>query len=197
MLELKNTFNTGPQGWCSYDYHWSVVSKSNCFILGNWESSGGVEGSGYIWTDHTRWSADTPEDPVSILPFLTYTHWTNVEPLDLRDANISVYIRSDNLKLNGAKCYFWAVGKKESGRFHLKSNPLDISAGCWADSPNSFTLVNDESLWHRSWSKNKSHPPSLDNLLSNCISYGISLVGFDNEPTGRLSIDELIVTLRK
>ena len=197
MVELKNTFNNGPQGWCSYDYHWSVVSKSNCFILGNWEREGGVDGSGYIWTNHARWSADTPENPVSILPFLTYTHWTDIEPIDMRNADVSVYIRGDDLNLQGAKCYFWTVGEKESGRFHFTSNPLNISEGCWADSPNSFTLINDESLWHRSWSKNPSMPPSLDDLLSRCISYGISLVGFGIEPSGKLSMDELIVTLRE
>ena len=88
MIEYSNTFNDGPEGWCSYDYHWSGFSNSNTFILGNWEKTGGVEESGFIWTDNTRWSADTPEDPISILPFLIYVNWIGLEPIDLREAEV-------------------------------------------------------------------------------------------------------------
>ena len=196
MIEYSNTFNDGPEGWCSYDYHWSGFSNSNTFILGNWEKTGGVEESGFIWTDNTRWSADTPEDPISILPFLIYVNWIGLEPIDLREAEVSLYLRGDNLELDGAECYFWAVGEAECGRFHLNSNPLHISNGVWADQPNSFKLINDHSKWHRSWSKDVNNPPSLDYLLSRCISYGISFVGFRNEPKGCLSMDELTVKLK-
>ncbi|MCX8214388.1 MAG: hypothetical protein OTJ97_07775 [SAR202 cluster bacterium] len=67
--EIKNNFDMGPDGWSSYDYHWSIVAKgSNIFILTTWERTGGVDDGGYVWADESRWSADTPESPVSILP---------------------------------------------------------------------------------------------------------------------------------
>ena len=31
------------------------------------------------------------------------------DPLDLRGAEVSVYLRGDDLDLKGAKCYFWAL----------------------------------------------------------------------------------------
>ena len=104
---VDHSFDRGPEGWCSYDYHWSVVSGGeNVFILSNWAASGGVGDSGYIWTDESRWSADTPESPVSVLPFLLYRSWVDADPLDLRGARLSVYLRGDDLQLGGAQCYF-------------------------------------------------------------------------------------------
>ena len=33
-LTVKNTFTKGPEGWCSYDYHASMVfAGRNIFIL--------------------------------------------------------------------------------------------------------------------------------------------------------------------
>src|SRR5262245_24645081 len=30
---IKNTFAKGPEGWCSYEYHASVIARSEIFIL--------------------------------------------------------------------------------------------------------------------------------------------------------------------
>jgi hypothetical protein len=191
---IRNSFDKGPENWCSYDYHWSIVAKGkNIFILTTWEPSGGVNDSGYVWCDETRWSADTPESPVSLLPFLTYTHWFGQGPLDLREAQVSVYLRGDELQTLGAKCYFWVVGP--GGRWHLNSHPLTITEGEWAKEPNVFTLRNDEALWHRSWSSDPANPPSLESVLSNASSYGFSLVGFGQEPRGKFSMDEFEIRL--
>ncbi len=94
---VKNAFNKGPQSWCSYDYHASVVSGRNIFVLTPWEKDGGVNDSGYVWADHTRWSADTPEEPLSILPLIFYRRWVDADPIDLRGAEVSVYLRGDDL----------------------------------------------------------------------------------------------------
>lgn len=194
---VKNSFEKGPEGWCSYDYHWSVVANGrNIFILTTWERSGGVNESGYVWCDENRWSADTPESPVSVLPFITYTHWVGLEPLDLREAEVSVYLRGDDLQLNGASCYFWVVNYGAEGRWHYNSYPLEISDGKWAAKSNAFTLRTDESLWHRSWSSDPLNPPSLDNLLASADSYGFSLIGFGQEPRGKFSMDEFEIKLR-
>lgn len=192
---IRNTFDQGPEGWCSYDYHWSIVAQGkNIFILTTWESQGGVNNSGYVWCDHTRWSADTPESPVSILPMLVYMHWIGRGPVDLRDAQVSVYLRGDELQLQGAKCHFWVVAP--GCRWHLNSQDLSISNGRWADQPNRFVLKNDESLWHRSWLLDPASPQSLDDVLGRAVSYGFSFVGFGQEPRGKFAMDELEIRLR-
>lgn len=73
---INNHFDKGSQGWCSYDYHASMVAGGrNVFILATWSPQGGVDGSGCVFTDHVCWSADTPERPLSILPLLCYHGW--------------------------------------------------------------------------------------------------------------------------
>ena len=191
---VKNSFDKGPEGWCSYDYHASVVGGgTNIFVLTTSERSGGVNDSGYVWCDESRWSADTPESPVSVLPFIMYTHWVGADPMDLRNAEVSVYLRGDGLQLDGAECYFWVHSSHT--RWHYNSNPLEISDGEWASTPNVFTLKNDESLWHMSWAGDPSNPSSLDRLLSSSISYGFSFVGFGQETRGKFSMDELEIKL--
>ena len=191
---IRNSFDQNTEGWCSYDYHWSIVAKGrNIFIMPAWERTGGVNNSGYIWCDEIQWSADTPESPVSVLPFLTYCHWTGREPLDLRGAEVSVYLRGDGLQLHGAPCYFWVHGA--GGRWHFVSHPLTITEGEWAATPNVFTLPNDESRWHRSWSSDPSNPPALSDLLTQAHSYGFSFVGFGQEPRGKFCMDEFAIRL--
>ncbi len=190
---MKTTFDNGPDGWCSYDYHGSVTGGKNIFILTTHERSGGVNDSGYIWCDEHRWSADTPEVPLSILPLLYYRSWTNDGPVDLRGAEVSVYLRGDDLERFGADCLFWV--HSNGTRWHLRSNPLEISDGRWADRPNRFTLDNDESLWHMSWTGRSEGPASLDTLLKGAVSYGFSFVNISDEVRGRLSMDELEIKL--
>ena len=190
---LKNSFDSGPDGWCSYDYHASIVAGgSNIFILATWEEIGGVGNSGYVWVDHTRWSADTPERPLSILPLLFYRRWINGRPTDLSDAEVSVYLRGDGLRLDGAECFFWIHGA--GTRWHYISSPLDISPGCWSPEPNRIVLTPDEDLWHRSWSSNPEDPAPLALLLHQVESYGFSFVGFSSEVTGRLCMDEFQIS---
>jgi len=50
---LRNSFAKGPEGWCSYDYHASMVAGGrNIFILATWEGHGGPRDAGHVWTDH-------------------------------------------------------------------------------------------------------------------------------------------------
>ena len=53
-----------------------------------------------------------------------------------------------------------------------------------------FTLKNDDSLWHRSWTKEPNSAASQDALLKITHSYGFSFVGFSSEVIGKLSMDE-------
>lgn len=61
---LRNSFARGPRAG-AYDYHASVVAKRNVFILATWKKEGGGGNSAYVWVDHARWNADTPEKPLS------------------------------------------------------------------------------------------------------------------------------------
>ena len=190
---ITNTFAIGPEGWCSYDYHASMVADGrNVFILSTWRPGEGPNQSNCIMVDHRQWSADTPESPVSILPLLAYRNWVGLDPIDLRGAEVTVYLRGDDLITDGAACYFWV--HTPLNRWHLTSQPLHISDGCWADEPNRFMLVNDESQWHNSWAGNPPKRKSLDSALAATHSYGFAFVGFRSEVTGRLSMAHFTVT---
>lgn len=186
---VQNSFAKGPEGWCSYDYHASMVAGGqNIFVLATWVAAGGVDDGAYIWADQSRWSADTPEKPLSILPLLFYPSWMNQDPVELRQAEVSVYLRGDDLRLDGARCLFWAHGG--GTRWHYSSQPLEISQGQWADRPNRFTLENDASRWHMSWSGTPANPAPLAAVLEGAQSYGFSFVGFSSEVTGRFCMAE-------
>ena len=193
---MKNTFDFGPEGWCSYDYHASIVANgNNIFILATHSKTGGVNNSGYVWADEKRWSADTPEVPISILPFIFYRNWIDANPVNLENSRISVYLRGDNLNLYKAKCYFWVHANNT--RWHNISSPLTIHQGEWGDIPDKINISSDQSKWHNSWKGlAKSHTPIKD-VLRNCESYGFSFVGFEEEVRGKFSIDEFEIKLNK
>ena len=188
---INNHFEKGPESWCSYDYHASVVSETNNFVLATHEKKGGVNDSGYIWVDQTRWSADTPENPISILPLIFYRNWINTDSINLLDANISVYLRGDNLQLDGAQCYFWIL--YNNTRWHYTDVSLVISENEWANKPQLFSINPDESKWNNSWSIIPNRPEPVLTVIENCESYGFSLVGFKQEPKGRLAMDEFTI----
>jgi hypothetical protein len=193
MASIKNSFTKGPEGWCSYEYHASMVAKQNIFVLTTWASSGGVKNAAYVWADETRWSADTPETPLSILPFIHYRSWVGEDPVDLRGGQLAVYLRGDDLLLNGAQCYFWAhVG---GTRWHCNQYPIEISDGCWATAASVVPLNSDESSWYMSWTRDPDSGASLDTVLGAAESYGFSFVGFSGEVCGRLSMSGFEISL--
>jgi len=191
---LVNSFNLDREGWQAYDYNGGVAGGGNVFYPLNWEKSGGVNNSGYVWADDSQWRIDTPESPNSILAFIIYRSWVNGPALDLREAEVSVCLRGDGLDLKGAQCYFWALDQELGTRWHYLSTPLQITQGRWGK-PLRFRLKNQESLWHRSWARTTSNPASLDQVLRTCDSYGFSFLKFSGEVTGRLSMDELEIRL--
>lgn len=186
MNRVANRFTRGPEGWCSYEYHASIVAGANIFIQTTWSATGGVDDGGYIWADHTRWSADTPEKPLSILPLIRYQSWVDQEPVDLRAAELAVSLRGDGLALNGAECYFWV--HSAGTRWHCSGQPIEIPAGRWPDQPSRFALTSDESGWYHSWSIDPAQPTSLAQVLANAESFGFSFVGFGSEVSGRVSL---------
>lgn len=190
---VRNVFTKGPEGWCSYDYHAAILSGwRETFILSTWRPGHGPNGTNCVTVDHHQWSADTPEQPVSILALICYRNWMDMGPIDLRGADLSVYLRGDDLKTDGDACYFWV--NTTMNRWHLVSQPLQISNGCWADEPNRLRLVNDESKWHNSWAGLPPQRKSLDSALATATSYGFAFVGFRAEVTGRLSMSQFEIT---
>jgi len=128
---VRNSFAKGPEGWCSYDYHAAILSGwRETFILSTWRPRHGPKQANCVTVDHHQWSADTPEQPVSIQALIHYRNWTDLEPLDLRGADLSVYLRGDELKTDGAACYFWV--NTTMNRWHLTSQPLRIGTGSTA-----------------------------------------------------------------
>lgn len=190
---LIDNFNEGREGWQVYDYN-GGAGKNNVFYPATWEKSGGVDDSGYIWGDDSRWRIDTPEMPHSILALIIYRGWVEAGAVDLRDAKLSVYLRGDGLDLKGAKCYFWVLDNEKGTRWHCQGRPLAIHDATWGE-PQRIELKADEKLWYRSWTRNPDNPASLADCLGSCDSYGFSLVGFSEEVTGKLSMDELKIEL--
>ncbi|MDE2929040.1 MAG: hypothetical protein OXT71_21850 [Acidobacteriota bacterium] len=181
------------EGWHSYDYDGGIESGPDLFHPVSWEPRGGAFGSGYIWTDDSRWRIDTPEQPNSILALIFYRRWVGGPKLDLRGARISVNLRGDDLDLKGAQCYFWAHIR--NNRWHFTDQPIPISQGSWGRR-HTFVLENDETKWTRTWAW--TGPASLDRVLRECVSYGFSFIGFPEgeEVTGRLSMDVLRIEAR-
>lgn len=188
-LEVIDNFNSGAEGWQIYDYDGG--QSGNVFYPVTWENSGGVGNSGYVWGDDSRWRIDTPENPDSILSFIVYRSWVGESSLDLRDAELSFYLRGDNLDLKGGNIYFWVLNSEPYGhRWHLTSEPLQITEGAWG-AKQTVTLFNDPTKWHRSWTRSPLVPGTINDILSNVESYGFSFVGFSEEVTGKFSMDEL------
>jgi hypothetical protein len=191
---LVNNFDKDAAGWQTYDYDGGRGDAKNSFYPLTWESTGGVNNSGYVWADDSRWRIDTPENPHSILAFIIYRRWVEEDELDLRDAELSVYLRGDGLDLKGAKCQFWALNAENGTRWHYSGRPFAVPEGDWG-AKQSVTIENDESLWYRSWSRDPSNPATLDHVLSKCDSYGFSFIEFSEEVTGKIAMDELELRL--
>ena len=156
----------------------TMRSRSDVFIVGRPTSVKREKGIITFSLDfYHRWIAEDLEEGASATP--RPTGFREEEALDLRDARVSVHLRGDDLDLKGAQCYFWV----HSGgtRWHYTGRPLKIHHGEWGP-PEHFVLVNDESLWHRSWAPSRA---SLDALLKKSASYGFSFVGFSEEVTGQ------------
>lgn len=91
---VRNTFNNSYDNW--YSYHYRENLYYNVFYPATFEYKGGAEdNSGYIFTDDSRWSIDFPECPNSVLALLTYARWSNNDVYDLRNAEISLYLRGE------------------------------------------------------------------------------------------------------
>jgi hypothetical protein len=192
---LLDSFNSDREGWQAYDYNGGIAGGGNVFYPLHWEKSGGINNTGYVWADDSQWRIDTPESPNSILAFIIYRNWVKEPALDLRGAEVSVYLRGDHFDLKGAQCYFWVLDQEIGTRWHYVSQPLGVTEGRWGE-PIRFRLQNEESLWHRSWARTPSNPASLDEVLRSCDSYGFSFLNFSGEVTGKFSMDELQIGLK-
>ncbi len=189
---VHNTFAKGPDAWAAYDYHASMIAGGRNIFIYPTKATDPATGRNYIWVDHVRWSADTPENPLSILPLLHYRSWMNLDPIDLRNAQVSVYLRGDDLNLNTAHCLFWV--HYNGGRWHLDSQHLPITPNAWSKDPVIINLPNNEKKWHHSWPRNQNSG-TLEKALANAESYGFSFIGFGAEVTGKFCISDFKIIL--
>ena len=191
---LQNSFDHDAEMWHVYDYARCAAAGRDVYFAATWEDRGGVNDSGYIWADDSRWSVDTPENPHSILALMTWRQWHLRGPVDLRDTPLSLYLRGENLDLKGGYCTFWVLCRRLSTRWHFAAQPLPIEPIGWAKTPTVVTLDDDESQWHRSWTVPGNAPASLHEVLGEVDSYGLAFVGFSQAVTGRLAMDEFQLT---
>ena len=56
--KLTDNFNKDREEWQSYDFTGGIAGGGNVFFPVTWEKSGGVNSSGHIWTDDSRWRID-------------------------------------------------------------------------------------------------------------------------------------------
>jgi hypothetical protein len=190
------TFESGAEHWQIYDYTGGKTGGTSVFHPATWERSGGVLDSGYVWADDSRWRIDTPEKPPSILAFFIRRSYARQGAVDLRGAEVSVCLRGDKLDLKGSKCLFWAFSDDKGTRWHYRGKPLTVPDGKWSE-PQTFVLEDDEKQWHRSWARDPKNPGGLGEVLATCDSYGFSFVGFSEEVTGKLAMDELVIKPKK
>ena len=136
--------------------------------------------------------AGVPTHPKSPCRFCRccYRNWIDGDPADLRNTELSVFLRGDGLNLDGAQCFFWVHANHT--RWHCTAQPLNISNGDWSGEPERLSLSGDEKLWHLSWS-GAEEPATLDGALGGAESYGFSFVGFTAEVTGRLCMDQFAI----
>lgn len=189
----RQDFNAGHEAWTIYDFNSGDPNGANVFYAASHHSTGGVNDSGYIWADNSRWLIDTPESPHSILALLTYPQWgtyPNNLKIDLNGTRAEFYLRGDDLDLKGGAAYFWVLD--DYGRYKQYDIQLAIGDGTWAF--NSIDLGADQAGWVQSWSKT----PGAQLDFTKVWSWGIGFVGFTPgvEPTGVLALDEFTIARR-
>lgn len=189
---VLNNFESDPVDWRIYNWWLEGEIARDSFSAVSVENHGGVDDSGYIWADDTRWGIDWPD--TSILCFVTYGSWQGIPSLDLRSAQVTVYLRAESLDLKGGRIYFWVLDGTKGTRYHYVAHPLSVEEGVWVK--NTFRLEDNQSLWYRSWSRDYTNVASLHDTLGMVDSYGISFRGFSNtgKVKGRLEMSKFSMT---
>ena len=192
---MKHDFDIGPEGFCSYDYEGCVRAGRNIFVLAAWSPTGGVGDSGHIWTNQAAWSADTPEDPISVFAFT----------LRRSDGSARRIVRHPGAPTSRCTCRATASRCTAPGptsgstgaapRGTSTAHPLEIGDGEWPSEPNRFKLEADESLWHQTWTPDPAGVRGIEAALTECSSIAVQLSGFTSLPAGKIAMDELEIRL--
>jgi hypothetical protein len=132
--------------------------------------------------DDSQWTIDTPETPDSVLPFLTYLEWTGLPLLDMSFVDhIRIRMGGDGLNLYGGHATFWIVSG--GTRWHLEEE-MAVT-----DTMTTYDLALAGS-WRLSYPLNEP-AATLVYTKDHVRSYGIAFVGFSQEPTGALLVEEM------
>lgn len=182
-----NPFDASPSGWMVYDYNGTGgLGGNNVWYPVGWQQTGGINDTGYIIADDSKWRIDELESPMSVLPLIIYWSWFSLRTtFNLGNVTLALYLRGHNLDLKGATVHFWVFG--QGSRYH-HTQPLVVPDGVWSAQQFVY-LSTDPAYWHNSW--NRRTPTPLATVLRYAESWGISFVGFSEEPTGELHMDEI------
>lgn len=124
-----------------------------------------------------EWSIDWPENPDSILALLTYRTWSGHVPLDLTDASVTIRT-SGELELHGGYMRFWVLAG--ANRWHL-DHPIPVGESVTLD-------LSADGPWQQSWARISG---TIEGTLAGVDSYGLAFVGFDEEVTGWLRLEQM------
>ena len=183
----NQTFDIGRDYWSSYDFTGGVPGEVNVFYPTSWTSKGGVDDTGYIWSDDSRWRIDTPEVPEQVFAFEIRGEW--VDPAftlsDFDGYTASFYLKGDNLDLKGGSAFFWIMD--DHGRAINVAQLLEVGDGTWAFNQVYIGSVNDDD-WH------VSYLPQAGLIDPSAIRHwGITFEGFHEEPTGIIGLDNFSI----
>lgn len=173
------------EGWYVYDYQAGTDVEPAVNV-----HRPAVRAGGAVWANHRQWSIDDPETPDSVLALIRYERWGQdaygaqslaTSGRDLRGGCVRFELNTDALELEGGRLTFWVMSSFRGQRWHTG---IDPRGGGWQQ----VTVRPENAVWHNSWRYHPSDRPSLDHVLEQANSYGIGIVGFDGEPTGRLGM---------
>jgi hypothetical protein len=168
--KIRQNFETGPDGWASYDYNGGYFGQ-NIFYPLSWS------GRGYVWTDDSRWRRDTPEHPETTAALITEPRWLGLSNIDFSGTKIILTLRGAKLNLRGGKAYFFIMDRTTHW---VKAEPLKISNEEWVTN----VVDLDTGSWFKTWESTPSigpHPCYVTQL-------GIVFVGYDQEVTGSIQM---------
>jgi hypothetical protein len=187
---MVHRFDQWHERWATYQDAWGY---GNVLLPMTHETRGGAHGGGFVWTDASRWTVDSPEEPDSVLVALTYWRWMSApewrsrrgfgDRVNLTGSTMRVSLRGRGLRLAGAATTFWLTCN--GARWHLKQ-PLRVTDRRWTE--NTILLPADAASWSRSWTREAGSSFCLHEV----DSYGLAFrdVPRDARLAGVLDVDE-------
>ena len=209
---LTGKNRTSPPGW-----HRNILGFWGEGVPLKWSAKGGHSG-GFAYTEPPWYFDDNHGEFYWLyLIFVAYSNDAGLAGADLRDAEVSFYLRGRDPDLKGSRLFFWIQGPGHEGdsnrNWALTSIPWDriLLDGGWQEVR--FKLPNDESRWSfmghtngglarriRVTQSMASGKGTLDPILARThVDWGMLLCGIDpnDPPQGKIDLDEFVLAPRR